>query len=57
MTTDEAITELNEIVVEFCKQYEGHTVGEALNDMAKEDMVKLTSKLLAASHNILISRI
>lgn len=57
MTTDEAITELNEIVVEFCKQYEGRTVGEALNDMVREDMIKLTSKLLAASHNILVSRL
>ena len=59
MITELAIEQLNKVLIDFRKEYQclPVTIGEVLNGMSRQELIKLVADLMLAANNVVQSRL
>lgn len=59
MITELAIEQLDKVLIDFRKEYQclPVTIGEVLNGMSRQELIKLVADLMSAANNVVQSRL
>jgi len=57
--TELAIEQLDKVLIDFRKEYQclPVTIGEVLNGMSRQELIKLVADLMSAANNVVQSRL